>query len=73
MPLQRNETRARRRWRGLDRLARRCDRFVREGWEVRVLDNLEPQTHRRGRPSWINDRAEFIEGRFARPRDQRCA
>src|SRR5258708_25828852 len=38
------------------------DLLVREGWEVRVLDNLEPQTHRRGRPSWINDRAEFVEG-----------
>ncbi|HWN64986.1 MAG TPA: SDR family NAD(P)-dependent oxidoreductase [Candidatus Binatus sp.] len=39
-----------------------ADLLVREGWEVRVLDNLEPQTHRRGRPSWINDRAEFVEG-----------
>jgi len=39
-----------------------ADLLVREGWEVRVLDNLEAQTHRRGRPSWINDRAEFIEG-----------
>ncbi len=39
-----------------------ADLLVREGWEVRVLDNLEPQTHRRGKPSWINDRAEFIEG-----------
>jgi dTDP-L-rhamnose 4-epimerase len=39
-----------------------ADLLVREGWEVRVLDNLEPQTHRGGRPSWINDRAEFIEG-----------
>src|SRR5216110_1755263 len=39
-----------------------ADLLVREGWEVRVLDNLEPQTHRRGRPSWSNDRAEFIEG-----------
>ncbi|HUE50250.1 MAG TPA: SDR family NAD(P)-dependent oxidoreductase [Candidatus Dormibacteraeota bacterium] len=39
-----------------------ADLLVREGWEVRVLDNLEPQTHRRGRPAWINDRAEFIEG-----------
>jgi Nucleoside-diphosphate-sugar epimerases len=38
------------------------DLLLCEGWEVRVLDNLEPQTHRRGRPSWINDRAEFIEG-----------
>ena len=39
-----------------------ADLLVGEGWQVRVLDNLEPQTHRRGRPSWINDRAEFIEG-----------
>ena len=39
-----------------------ADLLVREGWEVRVFDNLEAQTHRRGRPSWINDRAEFIEG-----------
>lgn len=33
-----------------------------EGWEVRMLDNLEPQTHRRGRPSWVGDNSDFIEG-----------
>src|SRR5262250_2560604 len=38
------------------------DLLVREGWKVRALDNLEPQTHRRGRPAWINQSAEFIEG-----------
>ena len=38
------------------------DLLVREGWTVRVLDNLEPQTHRRGRPAWINDKAEFRHG-----------
>ena len=38
------------------------DLLVREGWKVRVLDNLEPNTHRRGKPSWINPKAEFIEG-----------
>jgi dTDP-L-rhamnose 4-epimerase len=37
------------------------DLLVREGWKVRVLDNLEPNTHKRGKPAWINDRAEFIE------------
>src|SRR6267143_459247 len=37
------------------------DLLVREGWQVRALDNLEPQTHRRGKPSWINEKAEFIE------------
>src|SRR6266516_2722017 len=38
------------------------DLLVREGWQVRALDNLEPQTHRRGKPAWINPKAEFIEG-----------
>ena len=38
------------------------DLLVREGWKVRVLDNLEPNTHKRGKPAWINEKAEFIEG-----------
>ena len=37
-----------------------------QGWAVRILDNLEPQTHRNGRPSWlqaaIQTGAEFLEG-----------
>ena len=39
-----------------------ADLLVREGWKVRVLDNLEPQTHRHGKPAWISDNVEFIEG-----------
>ena len=39
-----------------------ADLLVGEGWSVRVLDNLEPNTHRRGRPPWIDGRAEFLEG-----------
>ena len=39
-----------------------ADLLVREGWKVRVLDNLEPQTHRRGKPTWVNEQVEFIEG-----------
>jgi dTDP-L-rhamnose 4-epimerase len=39
-----------------------ADLLIREGWAVRILDNLEPQTHRNGRPSWIPATAEFIEG-----------
>jgi len=39
-----------------------ADLLVREGWTVRGFDNLEPNTHRRGRPGWINEKAEFIEG-----------
>jgi dTDP-L-rhamnose 4-epimerase len=38
------------------------DLLVREGWRVRALDNLEPQTHRRGKPAWINEKAEFVHG-----------
>src|SRR5438874_741695 len=38
------------------------DLLVRQGWKVRVLDNLEPQTHRRGRPAWINEKEEFVHG-----------
>ncbi len=36
-----------------------ADRLLAEGWSVRVLDNLEPQTHRGGKPSWIPKAAEF--------------
>src|ERR1700720_566312 len=38
------------------------DLLVRDGWKVRVLDNLEPNTHKRGTPAWINERAEFVDG-----------
>src|SRR5215469_842243 len=35
-------------------------------WSVRILDNLEPQTHRNGQPPWlqaaIRRGAEFVEG-----------
>jgi dTDP-L-rhamnose 4-epimerase len=39
-----------------------ADLLVDEGWKVRVLDNLEPNTHKRGKPAWINPKAEFVEG-----------
>jgi dTDP-L-rhamnose 4-epimerase len=38
------------------------DLLLREGWKVRVLDNLEPNTHKRGKPNWINPNTEFVEG-----------
>ena len=38
------------------------DHLIREGWTVRILDNLEPQTHRLGKPAWVNPRAEFVQG-----------
>jgi dTDP-L-rhamnose 4-epimerase len=42
-----------------------ADLLQREGWQVRVLDNLEPQTHRKGKPAWISRDVEFIEGDVA--------
>jgi len=39
-----------------------ADLLVNTGWQVRVLDNIEPNTHRHGRPAWINERAEFMQG-----------
>ena len=38
------------------------DLLVQAGWKVRVLDNLEPNTHRRGKPAWINPAADFVQG-----------
>ena len=38
------------------------DLLVAEGWKVRILDNLEPQTHRAGKPRWLNPEAEFVLG-----------
>jgi dTDP-L-rhamnose 4-epimerase len=36
------------------------DLLLREGYSVRVLDNLEPQTHRNGKPPWIPREVEFL-------------
>lgn len=38
------------------------DLLISEGWTVRILDNLEPQTHKQGKPGWVNPRAEFVYG-----------
>jgi dTDP-L-rhamnose 4-epimerase len=38
------------------------DLLLERGLPVRILDNLDPQTHPKGRPAWIPNDAEFIEG-----------
>jgi dTDP-L-rhamnose 4-epimerase len=38
------------------------DLLIREGWAVRILDNLEPNTHKFGKPGWIHPGAEFRQG-----------
>jgi dTDP-L-rhamnose 4-epimerase len=39
-----------------------ADRFLEEGFKVRILDALEPRVHPRGRPAYLPAAAEFIEG-----------
>jgi dTDP-L-rhamnose 4-epimerase len=38
------------------------DALIGDGWRVRILDNLEPQTHRSGKPAWVNATADFRHG-----------
>jgi dTDP-L-rhamnose 4-epimerase len=49
------------------------DLLLAEGKRVRILDNLDRQTHPQGRPKWIPVDAEFVEGDM-RDRDalERC-
>ena len=35
------------------------DMLLKNCWSVRILDNLEPQTHRNGKPAWLPKEAEF--------------
>ena len=35
------------------------DLLLKEDWSVRILDNLEPGTHRNGPPAWLPKEAEF--------------
>ena len=49
------------------------DLLLAEGWRVRILDNLEPQTHRNGRPEWIPEKAEFLGGDIRDPSTLRLA
>ncbi|HXM63373.1 MAG TPA: NAD-dependent epimerase/dehydratase family protein [Terriglobales bacterium] len=38
------------------------DRFLKEGFEVRILDSLDPKVHPRGKPDYIPKNVEFIQG-----------
>jgi dTDP-L-rhamnose 4-epimerase len=38
------------------------DRFLLEGFQVRVLDSLEPRVHPFGRPAYLEENVEFIHG-----------
>jgi dTDP-L-rhamnose 4-epimerase len=38
------------------------DEALAAGWDVRILDNLQRQTHRDGKPPWVPPEAEFVRG-----------
>lgn len=38
------------------------DLLLKKGHQVKILDNLDPQTHPQGKPPWIPVDAEFIHG-----------
>lgn len=41
------------------------DLLLEKGHEVRILDNLQPRVHPRGRPTWVPREAEFMQGDVA--------
>ncbi len=38
------------------------DRLVEQGFEVRILDNLQKPVHMKGQPTYLNRKAEFVYG-----------
>jgi dTDP-L-rhamnose 4-epimerase len=50
-----------------------ADALLADGWRVRVLDNLEPRTHREGRPTWLPEAVDFRRGDVRRRADLRAA
>jgi dTDP-L-rhamnose 4-epimerase len=38
------------------------DRFLEEGFEVRILDSLDPRVHPRGRPAYLPSKVDLIHG-----------
>jgi dTDP-L-rhamnose 4-epimerase len=41
------------------------DLLLEKGYEVRILDNLQPRVHPRGKPPWVPREADFIQGDVA--------
>jgi dTDP-L-rhamnose 4-epimerase len=45
------------------------DLLLERGYQVRILDNLQPRVHPRGKPPWVPKEAEFIRGDVANRAD----
>lgn len=49
------------------------DKLLSAGYQVRILDNLQPPTHDGILPAWVNRQAEFIKGDVRNKEDWRQA
>ena len=45
------------------------DLLLERGYRVRILDNLQPRVHPRGKPEWVSREAEFVQGDVTSARD----
>ncbi len=45
------------------------DLLLEKGYQVCILDNLQPRVHPQGKPPWVPKGAEFIQGDVANPDD----
>ena len=50
-----------------------ADRFLKEGWSVRIMDALQPRVHPHRIPSYISTRVEFIRGDVTNSSDWEAA
>lgn len=45
------------------------DLLLQKGYDVRILDSLQPRVHPRGKPDYVPREAEFVQGDVANPED----
>jgi len=45
------------------------DLLLERGYDIRILDNLQPRVHPRGKPPWVPKEAQFIKRDVANPDD----
>lgn len=45
------------------------DLLIQRGYKVRVLDSLQPRVHPRGKPDWVPDQVEFVQGDVSKRED----
>jgi dTDP-L-rhamnose 4-epimerase len=45
------------------------DQALVAGWDVRIMDNLQRQTHRYGKPAWVPAKVDFVRGDVRNRRD----